>query len=315
MKKIWIGFIFLGLSCSKPFPDSTLYPYLLSGVVVNNSGALVVSDGTSQLSSGAILDFSTVHLKASSTKTISIQNSGSQVVRISGISSSSSEFTVSSISSEIASGQTLNASVSFVPTSVGEKTASVTITTATSSNVTFSLKGTAIPDKFIFITTGTYNGNRGGLSGADTNCANEKSNNYSSLPTGTYKAMLVDGVSRRACTTANCGGGVSENSNWILKPSQSYYHPTTYALVFTTNAKSILDFPINSQLDTNATKFWWTGMDVDWTDPSDNCNSWAATGVTGYTGKGGELSVGFISRGLAGSTICTTNLHLVCVEQ
>lgn len=315
MKSIWICILCFVVNCSKPFPDSSLIPFLGNGLLRTNSGTFVVAEGTMQLSGGSTLDFSTVRLKASSVKTISIQNTGTQAVSISSIISNNTEFIVSAIPSEIASGQTASVTISFVPTSVGEKTATLTITSNASSNLSFSLKGVSIPDKFIFITTGTYNGNRGGVTGADSTCTNEKNNNYSSLPTGVYKAMLVDGASRIACSTANCGGGVSENFNWVLKPSQSYYHPITNALVFTTNAKSILDFPMNSLLDANAGKFWWTGIDSDWTDPNDNCNSWASTGVTGYTGKGGELTVGFVSRGLAGSTICTTNLHLVCVEQ
>ncbi|TGL51123.1 DUF1554 domain-containing protein [Leptospira meyeri] len=32
-----------------------------------------------------------------------------------------------------------------------------------------------------------------------------------------YKAMASDGTTRRACSTANCSSGTSEQINWVLK--------------------------------------------------------------------------------------------------
>ncbi|HLD45750.1 MAG TPA: DUF1554 domain-containing protein, partial [bacterium] len=66
--------------------------------------------------------------------------------------------------------------------------------------------------KKIFVTDATYNGNLGGVAGADALCEADANK----PATGTYKALIVDGVARVACTTANCGGGAGENIDWVL---------------------------------------------------------------------------------------------------
>ena len=60
----------------------------------------------------------------------------------------------------------------------------------------------------IYLTTSVITGgNLGGISGADARCSSDGNK----PSTGTYKAMIVSGTTRRACSTANSGGGSSEN--------------------------------------------------------------------------------------------------------
>ncbi|MCG6139834.1 DUF1554 domain-containing protein [Leptospira mtsangambouensis] len=49
------------------------------------------------------------------------------------------------------------------------------------------------------------------ISGFDTHC-----NNSTNKPTSTtvYKALVSDGIKRRACSNANCSGGTSEHIHW-----------------------------------------------------------------------------------------------------
>ena len=39
--------------------------------------------------------------------------------------------------------------------------------------------------------------------------------------TGTYNAMVVAGTTRRACSSANCGGGTGEHIDWVLQSKES----------------------------------------------------------------------------------------------
>ena len=71
--------------------------------------------------------------------------------------------------------------------------------------------------KTLFVTAAGYNGNLGGVSGADAKCmadANKPSDGK------TYKAMLTDGSTRIACTSANCTtSGNAEHLGWVLHPA------------------------------------------------------------------------------------------------
>lgn len=315
-QKLFLLFILtLFQFCSKPFPDSSLLPLLISTNLLgtnSNTSGLIISEGGTNLNIGGELDFSTIRLKANSVKTITIQNTLSQTTTLT-ISNSNSQFTLGNVSSEITASASTTMNITYNPSILGSQTSTLSIVTS-KGTFTITLKGNSIPDKYLFVTQGTYNGNLSGVTGADTICSNEKTNNYSSLPTGTYKALVVAGATRRACTTANCGGGSAENSNWVFLVSQAYYHPSTNEMVFTTNAKGIIDFPISSQLDTGS-KTWWTGLDTDWTDPNENCNNWTNTGFTGYSGKSADSTLNFISTGLGGTSLCTATKNLICIEQ
>ncbi|PJZ81259.1 DUF1554 domain-containing protein [Leptospira meyeri] len=53
-----------------------------------------------------------------------------------------------------------------------------------------------------------------GITGFASHCT---SSSYKPSGGGTYKAMASDGTTRRACSTANCSSGTSEQINWVLK--------------------------------------------------------------------------------------------------
>ncbi|MCB1179636.1 MAG: DUF1554 domain-containing protein [Leptospiraceae bacterium] len=320
-----IDFIFIGILlflgyCSKPFPDSSILPFLQNFLSsLNSSGPISFSTGSSSLINGNDLDFSTVRLKSNSSLSITLLNNTASSVSIDSTSISgtnSSEFSVTNQAGLVEGNSSISISINFIPVFVGSKTAFFIISYNNNQNsFSLNLKGSSIPDKYIFVSQGIYNGNLGGITGADSKCSTEKINNYSALPTGTYKALLADGTTRRACSTSNCVGGSSENSNWILIANQSYYNGSDNSLVFTTNSKGITSFPINSYLLSSTSQYWWTGMDTGWENTLiDNCSSWGATGSSGYRGQGGKLDSSFVSIGL-GVNSCTDNLYIVCVEQ
>lgn len=171
--------------------------------------------------------------------------------------------------------------------------------------------------KFIFVTVGTNNGNLGGVSGADGICAAEKTTNFPALPGAAteYDALLTDGAARVACTTANCGTGAGEHTDWVLAANTNYYR-SDEQLLFQTNGDGIFVFgTLTNAFSTNAADYWWTGMDVDWTAVL-HCLAWTdpggGPGPTGFKGKGNEAGPISISDFDHDCAIAT---HLLCVRR
>jgi hypothetical protein len=170
--------------------------------------------------------------------------------------------------------------------------------------------------KYIFVTQATFQGNLGGVSGADTICQNEKENNFSSLAgaKSEYKSLLVDGVARVACLTANCTSTIGNNTNWVLQPNSKYYRPDEQ-LVFETNGAGIFVFgTLTNAFSTVGTDQWWTGLDTNWTTSGDDCSNWVsnAGGVFALFGLGENTNDSAISD--FASTACSNSKKLLCVR-
>lgn len=111
---------------------------------------------------------------------------------------------------------------------------------------------TAIPSGglYVFVTSYTnstsvlpltHNGNFTGISGADAYCNSHIPSSLSG--TGSYKAMLVDGVNRVATTVGpNSSSG---QKDWVFIKNTSYYRPDG-KMVFTTNDAGLFDFSTGS---------------------------------------------------------------------
>lgn len=197
------------------------------------------------------------------------------------------------------------------------------VTNTTTTTTTTTPTTTVNNNKYIFLTVNNYQGkNIGGISGADTICQTEKTNNYSSLAgaASEYKAFLTTySGTRRACSTSDCSGGVSENFDWVLKANTDYYRldGTTDTKIFTTNSSGTINFTGGSTLltsiNSSGSTVWWTGLDIDWVSPMNgDCSAWSSTGF-GYKGNGGVTGVTAISN-LTSSCISGT-IKLLCVRQ
>jgi hypothetical protein len=167
------------------------------------------------------------------------------------------------------------------------------------------------PTYRMFVTFNTYDGNRGGIAGADLNCQSEGNG----IATGrTWKAMLVAGTTRRACINANCSGsGILENHNWVFKPNATYVRPGG-TLIGSTNDRALLTFPLSNSIGIS-TVTPWTGLNTDWTtDGLNNCSNWAnnETATAGKVGRADLLTATAIG-GMTGS--CNSSKPLYCVEQ
>ncbi|PKA12234.1 hypothetical protein CH372_10220, partial [Leptospira meyeri] len=105
-----------------------------------------------------------------------------------------------------------------------------------------------------------------GISGFDNHC-----NNSANKPSGshTYKALISDGIKRRACSTANCSGGTSEHIDWVLKPNQQYKRKDGTTIIGTTNANGIFVSSLTNVIDPDmfdgASDHVFTGVNADWT--------------------------------------------------
>ena len=116
----------------------------------------------------------------------------------------------------------------------------------------------------IFATNTTTTGNLGGVTGADALCMADGNKPAG----GTWKAMIVDGVNRRACASANCGvGGFTERIDWVFRPAQTYVRSGTSTVILTTNAIGIHDFAGGNIANSfvGSSVFYWTGLNSDWT--------------------------------------------------
>ncbi len=166
----------------------------------------------------------------------------------------------------------------------------------------------------IFVTyNNTFQGNIGGGAGSGIQRADNMCNFDPNKPdNNTYKAMIVDGTNRRACSTSNCIDP-NENVDWVFKPNTDYYRPdgtylftTNSAGIVTTNIASPIFFPVS---------FYWTGLASDWTiSPLAHCNNW--TDNSSYIGRvGSSNATNSYWYSDISSPSCSSSNALLCVGQ
>jgi len=169
-------------------------------------------------------------------------------------------------------------------------------TTLLSTTPTSTTTTTTRTFKYTYVTANMASGNfqtlgagATGIEGADNLCESD-----ASYPgTGTYKAFLVDGVNRVACTTANCGGGIGEHTDWVLAPNTEYRRINGKTTIGTTNALGLFTFPLDNQI-VAANVDLWTGFNTtqDYLTNATTCTLFSTSaggtqaGITGTTGSG-----------------------------
>ncbi len=177
-------------------------------------------------------------------------------------------------------------------------------------------------------------GNFGGISGADAYC---QSRIPSNIPSGIYKAMIVDGVNRVA-TTVGPNSKVGQR-DWVLRGIQKYIRAEDGVNVMITNSSGMVDFQSGARLENPITQVkesgQWTGLNSGWTSLTSagniiNCNSWTSSSSNRFYGGFGsstrtdsDFLLANTSTGGSYTSICSQvrsgygpyNLGLVCVEQ
>lgn len=161
-----------------------------------------------------------------------------------------------------------------------------------------------------YITSTTVNGNITTAT-ADTTC----NSNINKPNSGTYKAVIV-GSTRRACSTSYCSGGVSENLDWVFKATSSYFRSDGTTLVGKTNTSGIFASGTNTTFNnsfSNSSLLYWTGINLDYTNNSNNCVNWTSNSGANNGIIGNSLSN---DTALSSSLFaCNTSNYLLCVEQ
>jgi len=157
--------------------------------------------------------------------------------------------------------------------------------------------------KRVFVTQNLYNGNLGGVTGADQKCNSDPLK----PPTGYYKAMLgIPGV-------RDWNGGAP--IDWPLRPSRTYYRADRSLPVYTTNTQSsIPGSSITNTLDATPLLLYWTGFFPWVTTIATNCNNWTS-GSALDSARIGSSSFTVQGSHAWNTNNCITPNRLICVEQ
>lgn len=180
--------------------------------------------------------------------------------------------------------------------------------------------------KIIYVTSQLTAGNLGvsaaaAKTNADSICNSDK--NKPTYATGSFKALLVATGQRIGCTTANCGGGAGEHTDWPLAASQQYV--TRTGLNFgTTNATGLFTaIDSSNYLAMYAPMYPWSGLEQSvvnyWVlDSGVNCLDWTSNSISdlGWTYDPTQLVLtDFYSNSGSNWGSCDEQRPLVCVEQ
>ncbi|TGL88763.1 DUF1554 domain-containing protein [Leptospira congkakensis] len=159
----------------------------------------------------------------------------------------------------------------------------------------------------IFLSNSGYPPNPGSAANFDAYCSTDS--NYPG--TGTYKAMVVDGVTRRASVSANVGDG---QIDWIFAPNRTYYQ--TAGTIGTTSSGGLFISTLTNTFSVNSK--YWTGLNSNWTtNASNTCNLWTSNLGTynGVMGQGNSTAIADITAGWTPDPCNFSNQQLICVEQ
>ncbi len=199
--------------------------------------------------------------------------------------------------------------------------------------------GTINDDKDVnsFVTTATHTGDFDGDSGlvggtfnavtGDGNGIDEADNFcMDNIPgtltgTGTYKALLVDGTNRVACSSGSCPVTTTPSDfiDWVLQANHVYFRSdgTTRAMT-TVSAGRVFDFSSPTALATNQgfdSGSYWTGFfsPVNWT-AGVRCNLWDDD-TNLFSGAFGTGSANNTTSLYATPSTCNVPLRLLCIQQ
>jgi hypothetical protein len=168
-------------------------------------------------------------------------------------------------------------------------------------------------NKRIFVSNSQPTGSLGGIAGADAICDSD-----TAKPNGAkYKAMLVNGSTRRACSAANCSSsGLLENIDWVLQPQVTYVQAAGVLPVFTANTSAIYPFGTFTNAISGTAVYAWTGLTTGWQVGNSlgvdlDCGDWNG-GVNGAIGQVDALTS---SAAYSTTDLCPSARRLYCVEQ
>jgi len=131
----------------------------------------------------------------------------------------------------------------------------------------------------------------------------------------TYKALLVDGVTRVASQTPLLGDG---QVDWVLSPYTSYANSNGTEVWVTdqvallgvrSGTSGSLKAPLDEGSVDAGTDLVWVGINPDWTSSASNCSGWTASSAQGTADQIGRLTF------IPVAVDCSQLHSLLCVEQ
>ena len=161
----------------------------------------------------------------------------------------------------------------------------------------------------IFVTSTSYDGNLGGISGADSTCATHASN---AGLIRTYKAVLSDSTSD-IVNNLQVSGSVYIFSNSSTRELVA----SAASDLWNTDTQDLLNsIQYDEQYNSLSSITPWTGSDSDGTVAltGNHCTNWSAngSGVSGQVGSATDVD----DRWLEGSSITCDNQHpLICISE
>ncbi len=164
-------------------------------------------------------------------------------------------------------------------------------------------------EKRTFLSSTALDGNIGGVAGADTICNSDGAK--PSIQPNVYKAMIVDGTTRKASTTANAGDG---QIDWVFLPNTSYFRTDGTTQIMTTNANGIFVFGSLTSSFLGVMTSYWTGLNADWTTFGTHCTGWTTTGGNSRVGDGTPTNGNSIT-GMSNIPCSSVTPYLLCVQQ
>ena len=206
------------------------------------------------------------------------------------------------------------ATISELPTEIGD----VSNPDPSSDGDVATTPEVVVVKKMIFVTAGAFDGNLGGPSGADTLCGSDANRPAS----GTFKALLADGATRRACVMGNENCLPADHLDWVMAPDVTYVRTDGSTVIGMTSSAGVIPFSnganLTNSIGTSEVQAF-TGMSSDWSlyngcGGTCNCagflgNSASDQGPVGAASATNHNAIG-------DTTIaCSATAHLYCVEQ
>ena len=163
-------------------------------------------------------------------------------------------------------------------------------------------------EKTVFITSVSFNGNLGGLTGADDKCQAQADGPASVVPSGTYLAWLSDGT--------------DSPDTRFTKSAHPYILPngTKIAEDFTdlTDGSILHGIDIDTTGEPVGLKEFWTGTNADGTTASQSvtCTGWNADPLPYDRGMHGQTNLTTSSWSTMHSNhVCRKSSRLLCFQQ
>lgn len=235
---------------------NVVVPTLVTAAIANmvtNANALVV----------ATMNWSNLYQASTPSTITSVTNTSN--ASVSGLSSASPA-TCTAISSAGASCTSV-ISAPNVPANTYVFKASAFSGIVSAANVNFK-----IINPVIFMTTGTYTGNLGGLSGADAKCQTEAYQAGTLLPINLTATAILVSSTRYPCDNTGLCAGTHASNDWPLGASKIYSNPSGTNFN-TTNANAIFDGSVTAFYDSKGAaiannQYFWSGAQSVYTNAS-----------------------------------------------